>query len=60
MLACKLCSAEAISAQCIGETKRPIWLRYFAYVKDAIGNKPDTPIGDRFGNAHSDARDIPS
>ena len=29
-------------------------------VRDAIGNKPDIPMGDHFGNVHPDASDIPS
>ena len=60
ILTCKLCSAGTTSAQYVGETKRPIRLRYNEHVRDAIGKKPDTPMGDHFGNAHPNASDISS
>ena len=60
ILTCKLCSAGTTSAQYVGETNRPIRLRYNEHVRDAIGNKPDTPMGDHFGNTHPDASDISS
>ena len=46
---CNLCSDVFY----IGETKRPVRLRFNEHVNDAINRTPDTPLGDHFRGAHS-------
>ena len=55
MLECELCSK-----QYVGETKRPVRLRYNEHVRDLKGKKADTPMGDHFRIEHPEAEFVPS
>ena len=55
MLKCKLCDSTYI-----GETKRPLRLRYNEHVRDMVGRKDETPMGDHFRTAHPEASHTPT
>ena len=39
----------------IGETKRPLRLRFNEHVRDMTNRTPDTPLGDHFTEKHGDS-----
>ena len=51
-LTCATCQKEGKNVTYIGETKRPIRLRFNEHVLCARNKTPDTPIGDHFIDAH--------
>ena len=60
MLKCKLCGTNGTTSDYIGETKRPIRLRYNEHLRDMIGRNDDTPMGDHFRESHPEADHKPS
>ena len=48
-----MCTGGATSIY-VGETKRPLRLRYNEHLRD-ISNRKDTPMGDHFRMVHPDA-----
>ena len=38
----------------IGETKRPVRLRFNEHLRDALNKSEDTPMGDHFRECHMD------
>ena len=54
-LKCNICDAMNEKMEYIGETKRPLRLRYNEHVRDMTGRKEDTPMGDHFRTAHPQA-----
>ena len=46
-LDCRLCGDKYI-----GETKRPLRLRYNEHLRDATNKTADTPLGDHFADKH--------
>ena len=59
MLRCKECDANGVRTEYLGETKRPVRLRYNEHLRDAISRKADTPMGDHFRIAHPSANSTP-
>ena len=59
-LKCKICNSRGIETEYVGETKRPLRLRYNEHVRDMLSRKEDTPMGDHFRLTHPDADDTPS
>lgn len=51
-LSCQLCRTNNIKTEYIGESKRPLRLRYNEHLRDMVGRKEDTPMGDHFREAH--------
>ena len=49
-ITCVKCSRGGIY---IGETKRPLRLRFNEHVRDAFNRTPDTPMGDHFRDVHN-------
>ena len=62
-LTCVICEGRGEDVTYIGETKRPIRLRFNEHVLNAKNKTPETPIGDHFLESHRDhqhlRRDIP-
>ena len=62
-LTCVICKDKGELVTYIGESKRPIRLRFNEHVLSAKNKTPDTPIGDHFITAHPDykaeGRNIP-
>ena len=62
-LKCVLCERKGEVVTYVGETKRPIRLRFNEHVLNAKNKTPETPIGDHFIEAHADhqtiGRDVP-
>ena len=58
-LNCKLCQERSEESTYIGETKRPVRLRFNEHIRDARNASEGTTIGDHFKERHS-AQDIPS
>lgn len=54
LLKCSLCNREYI-----GESKRPLRLRYNEHVRDMVSRKVDTPMGEHFRTAHPEAGHTP-
>ena len=52
LLHCKLCRDDGVTADYVGETKRPLRLRYNEHLRDIMNRKEDTPMGDHFRTAH--------
>ena len=50
---CKICQKEGIDATYVGESMRPIRLRYNEHRRDAINRTPNTPLGDHFLREHT-------
>ena len=53
-LTCKLCQEQGRTIKYIGESKRPVRLRFNEHLRDAINRSQDTPMGDHFRECHSD------
>ena len=53
-LQCVICEGRGENVSYIGETKRPIRLRFNEHVLNAKNSTPDTPIGDHFIAVHQD------
>ena len=60
-LQCKLCQQQGKESMYIGETKRPMRLRFNEHIRDALNVSEGTPMGDHFREQHSatDAASIP-
>ena len=58
-LNCRLCQDRGQESTYIGETKRPVRLRFNEHIRDAINVSEGTPMGDHFKECHS-SDDIPS
>ena len=62
-ITCVICQGKGKDMTYIGETKRPIRLRFNEHVLSAKNKTPDTPIGDHFIADHQEhqtlRRDIP-
>ena len=52
-LNCKLCQEKGQNSIYIGETKRPVRLRFNEHLRDALHVTEGTPMGDHFGEHHS-------
>ena len=52
-LRCRICQGEGRDGIYIGETKRPLRLRFNEHVRDMLGQTQDTPMGDHFRDKHS-------
>ena len=52
-LSCQVCHEKGEDLNYIGETKRPVRLRFNEHVRDALNRSPDTPMGEHFKQAHS-------
>ena len=52
-ISCDLCEGNDKTGVYIGETKRPLRLRFNEHVRDAVNRTPDTPMGDHFEDKHS-------
>ena len=50
---CGMCEGDGRDGIYIGETKRPLRLRFNEHVRDALNRTPDTPMGDHFIGKHS-------
>ena len=51
-LKCKLCASDVGQMEYIGETKRPLRLRFNEHLRDMTSQKQDTPLGDHFRTCH--------
>ena len=49
-----------MTAEYVGETKRPIRLRFNEHFRDINNKKDDTPMGDHFSKTHPDVGLTPS
>ena len=49
---CGICGGNGREGIYIGETKRPLWLRFNEHVRDMINGTEDTPMGDHFRERH--------
>ena len=54
-ISCGLCGGNDKEGVYIGETKRPLRLRFNEHVRDMINRTPDTPMGDHFTEKHSNS-----
>ena len=52
-LSCKTCEQEGQSSIYIGETKRPVRLRFNEHIRDAQNATEGTPMGEHFKQRHS-------
>ena len=52
-LSCKTCEQEGQSSTYIGETKRPVRLRFNEHIRDAQNATEGTPMGEHFKQRHS-------
>ena len=59
MLCIRFCEENDFMTDYIGGTKRPLRLRYNEHLRDMIGRKEDTPMGDHFRMAHPQADHTP-
>ena len=50
---CELCRQDGHDCVYIGETKRPLRLRFNEHVRDLKNRTPDTPMGEHFQASHS-------
>lgn len=50
---CEICRQDGHDSVYIGETKRPLRLRFNEHVRDSKHRTPDTPMGDHFQVSHS-------
>ena len=51
-LSCQVCQEEGREVKYIGETKRPVRLRFNEHLRDALNGAQDTPMGDHFRESH--------
>ena len=58
-LNCKLCHQKGQENNYIGETKRPVRLRFNEHVRNALNESEGTPMGDHFKECHS-STDVPA
>ena len=49
---CKLCAQQGKESTYIGETKRPVRLRFNEHVRDALNESEGSPMGDHFREHH--------
>ena len=54
-LRCKICDGMGVKTEYVGESKRPIRLRYNEHLRDMVRRKEDTPMGDHVRTAHPEA-----
>ena len=54
-LSCNVCQENGPGRTYVGETKRPVRLRFNEHVRAAINETQDTPMGDHFRESHSGA-----
>ena len=54
-LNCKLCEGKGDDGTYIGETKRPVRLRFNEHLRDALSASEGTPMGDHFREHHPGA-----
>ena len=52
-LTCNICQRNDQDATYIGETKRPVRLRFNEHLRDAHNETEDTPMGDHFREYHT-------
>ena len=52
---CGICGGNDREGTYIGETKRPMRIRFNEHVRDVINKTPDTPMGDHFTEKHNDS-----
>ena len=52
-LSCNICKGNGQELKYIGETKRPVRLRFNEHRRDALHETQDTPMGDHFRETHS-------
>ena len=57
---CELCGGNDREGIYIGETKRPLRLRFNEHVRDMMNGTKDTPMGDHFREKHSRSVILPS
>lgn len=50
---CSLCKRNGRDVNYVGESMRPVRLRYNEHRRDAINRTPNTPFGDHFLNEHA-------
>ena len=53
-IGCQICPGESTEGLYIGETKRPLRLRFNEHVRDMINKTKDSPMGDHFREHHRD------
>ena len=58
-LTCKVCQEKGQESIYIGETKRPVRLRFNEHIRDALNASEGTPMGDHFNERHP-STDVPS
>ena len=58
-LTCKVCEEKGQESIYIGETKRPVRLRFNEHIRDALNASEGTPMGDHFNERHP-STDVPS
>ena len=58
-LNCKLCHENGQKSNYVGETKRPVRLRFNEHVRNALNESEGTPMGDHFKECHS-STDVPA
>ena len=51
-LSCNVCQKKGQVVRYIGETKRPVRLRFNEHVRDVQNESQDTPMGDHFRDSH--------
>ena len=51
-LSCLTCQENDQNVKYIGETKRPVRLRFNEHLRDALHGAQDTPMGDHFRESH--------
>ena len=51
-LCCQVCQENGQTVNYIGETKRPVRLRFNEHLRDAFNGTQDTPMGDHFRDSH--------
>ena len=50
---CGICGGDGRDGMYIGETKRPLRLRFNEHVRDMLNGTQDTPMGDHFRERHN-------
>ena len=57
---CRICEGEGGDGTYIGETKRPLRLRFNEHVRDMLSKTQDTPMGDHFRENHASIETLSS
>ncbi|XP_043195743.1 uncharacterized protein LOC122367039 [Amphibalanus amphitrite] len=52
-ITCTVCQSNGMTVTYVGETKRPVRLRFNEHLRDALNKTHDTPMGDHFQECHS-------